>query len=97
LPISYLVIRTVEDGLGAIEFAICELSAMCYMMGHWTDAQINERHDHWRELARSSPIEGLTPAEAALVSGELEDALSALSALIKLHMEKYLRQNPRSS
>jgi hypothetical protein len=85
-----------EARLGAIEVAICDLAAICYITGRWTDADIKQRHDLWSELARLSPIEGLNPAEAALVSGELEDALSALSAMIRSHMAKYLRQNPGS-
>jgi hypothetical protein len=85
-----------EARLGAIEVAICDLAAICYITGRWTDAHIKQRHDLWSELARLSPVEGLNPAEAALVSGELEDALSVLSAMIRSHMAEYLRQNPGS-
>ena len=86
-----------EARLGAIEFAICDIAAMGYMMGGWTAKQINERHEHWNDLVRSALIEGMPPAEAGLISGELEDALAALSAMIRSHMAEYLRQNPGSS
>ncbi len=78
--------------LGAIEFAICEIAAMSYQVGGWTDAQVKERHDHWLGLARTTPMEGLDPADAALLSGEVEDALSALSAQIRTHLGTLLQK-----
>jgi hypothetical protein len=53
-----------EARLGAIEFAICDIAAIGYMMGGWTAKQINERYEHWNDLVRSAPIEGMPPAEA---------------------------------
>jgi hypothetical protein len=38
---------------------------MSYQIGGWTDAQVKERHDHWKNLASSTPIDGLDAAEAA--------------------------------
>jgi hypothetical protein len=81
-----------EARLGAIEFAICEIAAMSYQIGGWTDAQVKERHDHWKNLASSTPIDGLDAAEAAYICGEIEDALSALSALIRTHMATLLQK-----
>ena len=80
--------------LCAIEFAICELAAMCYQMGGWTNAQVKERHDHWAALALSSfQLEGLDPAETALASGEVEDALVGLSGMIRSHLGTLLQRN----
>ena len=79
--------------LGAIEFAICEIAAMSYRLAGWTDAQVKDRHDDWVHLARSTPTpEGLDAPEAALISGEIEDALSRLSARIRTHLGTLLQQ-----
>jgi hypothetical protein len=80
--------------LGAIEFAICELTSMCYHLGGWTNAQVKARHDHWIALAQKSfAREGLDPAQTALLSGELEDALAALSGMIRAHLGTLLQRN----
>jgi hypothetical protein len=85
----------VHARLCAIEFKICEVAAMCYQAGGWTDTQVKERHDQWLALARSTfPFEDhLDPAQAALLSGEFEDALSDLSSLIRLHLGTLLQKN----
>ena len=79
--------------LAAIEFAICDLSAMCYKLAGWTDGQVKERHDHWLELARNVNFDDATAAEAGLISGELEDALSDLSKLIRTHLGAFLKRS----
>jgi hypothetical protein len=82
--------------MSAMEFSLCELFAILYKLTGWTDAEVDERLKSWSALARSSPIEGLSAADAALISGEMEDALSELSRLIKSHLGESLQQNPRN-
>jgi hypothetical protein len=71
--------------LGAIEFAICELFSMVYELGKATPKYVHDRHDNWIKLVSERGVEGVTPVESDLLSGELETALRDLAKMIETH------------
>jgi hypothetical protein len=76
-----------EARLGAIEFALCEIFSVIY--GKLPAPQIHARHDQWIELLRAQGgLKDLHPVESDMLSGELENALRDLSAMIESHVQK---------